>query len=298
MSESKAKVADKWRGIRRRARDTRRRIGERTLDKWISLYEWRYAEFLSIAGTVLGSCLISIFGGSADRWYWLPIGAIVIVLGLLPTWSKSTALGVDLQMDALMDARESVARDFAIEKFGEAADVEFMSRSNREKLAVDLVEETTQHVWENFFDGDPNVRVLFLAASDDRTRLECTTPIRGRDDATLGFDSTVDGRGEHGVAQLDMDAPYEFCPDTSELDDARGATGRPYVSFISVPVRVGDRGYGLLCADSSGFDEIHNRDGQSLRMYASALEFYLAAAERGKRRGAKQDDNDQLDPAE
>lgn len=68
------------------------RARDRIRAKWVGLYESPWAELVTAAGTVTGSAIISISGGLADRWWLTIIGSAIIVLGLLPTWSRSTAL--------------------------------------------------------------------------------------------------------------------------------------------------------------------------------------------------------------
>lgn len=268
-------------------KDSLPRWRERLWARWVGFYESPWAELLTAAGTVIGSAIISISGGLLDRWWLIIIGSVIIVLGLLPTWSRSTALSRELNADAYEDARAGVAKDFALLTLTHAAEVEDLDRSARVEVAAAKVQVVVDEIWSKFFDSSPTVRVIYYAVSDDHLRLTPQGNPAGRPGEPREFDASVDRRGELGLERLEMEEAYEF-HDVDSLPEEWGAEGRPYVSFISLPVRVGSKGYGLISVDSSTPGELTERDGDSLRAYAAALEFYLTAAERG-RHGRRRD---------
>lgn len=274
---------DRLNSVKRHWRSVRQNVWS----AWVSLYESPWAELLTAVGTVVGSAIISVSGGLADRWWLILVGGVIIVLGLLPTWSKSTALSRGLQDDAYQDARAEIARDYALTTLTHATEVEDLDRAARVEVAAQKVQTVVEDIWAKFYDGSPTVRVVYYAVSADRQRLTLQGRPAGRPDEPREFDATVDRRGEIAIERLDMEAAYELHR-VEALPDEWGAGGRSYVDFISLPVRVGRRGYGLISVDSALPGELLERDGESLGAYAAALEFYLAAAERG-RHGRRKD---------
>ena len=255
------------------------RARDRTWALWVGLYESPWAELVTAAGTVIGSAIISISGGLAERWWLILTGSTIIVLGLVPTWSRSTALSRDLRNDDYQDARADVAKVFALSTLAHAASVESLDRAARVDVAS-----------EKFYDRSTTVRVIYYAVSGDRKKLVVEGNPAGRSDQPRTFDASEDRRGELGLERLDIEEPYEFHGDTSTLPEDWGTRNRPYVAFVSVPVRVGRTGYGLISVDSTFHGELLERDGESLGAYAAALEFYLTAAERGRHVGNGEQD--------
>lgn len=245
------------------------------------LYESPFAELLTAAGTVVGSAIISISGGQEDRWVMIVVGAVIIVIGLLPTWARSTSINRGLRRDALLDARADVADVYVRRVLGEASDLITMPRAERVEYAEAEVSEAVADIWMRFYSGSDTVRVVYYAISDDETKL-VPTETRGREGEARTFDSGANLRGQLGLERLDIDDPFEFHENVDDLPDEWGSKGRGYVSFLSIPVRVGGQGYGLISVDSSVEGELDLRDGDSLTVYASALGFYFASADRGR----------------
>jgi hypothetical protein len=249
--------------------------------RWVRLYESPFAELLTAVGTVVGSAIISISGGQGDRWVMIVVGAVIIAIGLLPTWARSTSINRGLRRDALLDARADVADVYVRRVLGEASELISMPRADRVVHAAAAIEEVVEDIWMRFYSRSDTVRVVYYSISDDETKLEPTITLGREGDARV-FDSEVDVRGQLGLERLDIDDPFEYHDNVDDLPAEWGSAGRGYVSFLSIPVRVGGQGYGLISVDSSVAGELDSRDGDSLTVYASALGFFFASADRGK----------------
>ena len=249
--------------------------------RWVSIYESPFAELVTAAGTVIGSAIISLSGGLEDRWSLMVAGAIVIVIGLLPTWARSMSINRAMRRDALLDARADVTDAYVRRVLSDAAELVGVARAQRVTLAAQEIDKVVEDIWERFYSGSETVRVVYYAISDDETKLEPFVA-EGRQGAARPFDASVDVRGQLGLDRLDIDELFEYHEDVENLPDEWGSKDRGYVSFISIPVRVGGQGYGLISVDSSVEGELDARDGESLAVYASALGFYFAAADRGR----------------
>lgn len=247
----------------------------------MSIYESPFAELVTAAGTVIGSAIISLSGGLEDRWSLMVVGAVIIVVGLLPTWARSMSINRGMRRDALLDARAGVADAYVRQVLSDASDVAGLPRAQRVERAAEEIKTVVEDIWRLFYSGSDTVRVVYYEISDDATKLEPAL-VAGREGEARSFDSTADVRGQLGIERLDIDESFEFHPDVDALPDEWGSAGRGYVSFLSIPVRVGGKGYGLISIDSSVEGELDARDGDSLTVYASALGFYFASAERGR----------------
>jgi hypothetical protein len=248
---------------------------------WVSIYESPFAELVTAAGTVIGSAIISLSGGLEDRWPLIVAGAIIIVIGLLPTWARSMSINRGMRRDALLDARAGVADAYVRRVLGDASEFVGMARAQRADLALREINSVIEDIWQRFYSGSETVRVVYYVVRDDETKLDPSVT-KGREGDARSFDASADVRGQLGLDRLDIDELFEFHDNVDDLPDEWGSKDRGYVSFISIPVRVGGRGYGLLSVDSSVRAELDARDGESLAVYASALGFYFASAERGK----------------
>lgn len=248
---------------------------------WVSIYESPFAELVTAAGTVIGSAIISLSGGLEDRWSLMVAGAVIIVIGLLPTWARSMSINRGMRRDALLDARADVADAYVRRVLSDAAELVGVARAQRVTLAAQEVDTVIEDIWERFYSGSDTVRVIYYAISDDETKLEPSVT-EGREGDARSFDASADVRGQLGLDRLDIDELFEFHENVDDLPDEWGSKDRGYVSFISIPVRVGGQGYGLISVDSSIEGELDARDGDSLAVYASALGFYFAAADRGR----------------
>lgn len=251
---------------------------------WVSTYESPYAELITGAGTVIGSALISLSGGQMDRWPLMVVGAVIIVIGLVPSWARSMSLNRGIRRDALLDARADVADTYVRRVLADASAFVGMPRADRVDLATQEIDVAVEDIWERFYSGSETVRVVYFGISDDGMRL-VPTVTAGREGNARSFDASADARGQLGLDRLDIDEMFEFQEDVDALPIEWGSKDRGYVAFISIPVRVGAKGYGLISVDSSVEGELDARDGESLAVYASALGFYFASADRGKRRG-------------
>lgn len=249
--------------------------------RWVSLYESPFAELVTAAGTVIGSAIISLSGGLEDRWSLVVAGAIIIVIGLLPTWARSMSINRGMRRDALLDARADVADAYVRRVLSDAAELVGVARAQRVAQAAQEIATVVDDIWKRFYSGSDTVRVIYYAISDDETKLEPFV-VEGREGDARSFDASADLRGQLGLDRLDIDELFEYHEDVEELPDEWGSRDRGYVSFISIPVRVGGQGYGLISVDSSVEGELDARDGESLAVYASALGFYFAAAARGR----------------
>lgn len=248
---------------------------------WIATYESRYAELVTAAGTVIGSAIISLSGGMPDRWLLILVGALIILVGLLPTWARSTALSKEDRRDALLDARASVTDDYLRATLAAASSVIGLPRRNRVQLAQAEVQKVLDLIWERYYSSSGSIRVIFFAVSEDALRLEPVASA-GRADEARVFDASVDERGRLGLERLEVEDDFEYHPSTADLPENWGATGRSYSAFLSVPVRVANHGYGLISVDSVDPAELDRRDGESIALFASALGFYFASADRGR----------------
>ena len=248
---------------------------------WVSIYESPFAELITAAGTVIGSAIISLSGGQGDRWPLIVAGAFIIVIGLLPTWARSMSISRGMRRDVLLDARADVADTYVRRVLSDASELVGMARAQRVALAAKEIETVAKDIWERFYSSSETVRVVYYVISDDEMKLEPLVT-EGRAGNARSFDASADVRGQLGLDRLDIDDLFEFHQDVDDLPDAWGSKDRGYVSFISIPVRVGGRGYGLISVDSSVEGELDSRDGESLAVYASALGFYLASADRGR----------------
>ena len=266
---------------RNKKKRQKRRVRTWVRARWVSIYESPFAELVTAAGTVIGSALISLSGGLEDRWSLMVVGAIVIVIGLLPTWARSMSINRGMRRDALLDARADVADAYVRRVLGDASELVGMARAQRVGLATQEVASVIEDIWERFYSGSETVRVVYYVVRDDETKLEPSVS-EGREGDARSFDASANVRGQLGLDRLDIDELFEFHANVDDLPDEWGSKDRGYVSFISVPVRVGGKGYGLISVDSSVEGELDARDGESLAVYASALGFYFASAERGK----------------
>lgn len=251
---------------------------------WVSIYESPYAELITGAGTVIGSALISLSGGQMDRWLLMVVGALIIVIGLAPSWARSMSLNRGIRRDALLDARADVADTYVRRVLADASAFVGMPRADRVDLATREIEVVVEDIWERFYSGSETVRVVYFGIRDDGMKLVPAVTV-GREGDARSFDASADVRGQLGLDRLDIDEMFEFQEDVDELPIEWGSQDRGYVAFISIPVRVGVKGYGLISVDSSAEGELDARDGESLAVYASALGFYFASADRGKHRG-------------
>ena len=248
---------------------------------WVSIYESPFAELVTAAGTVIGSAIISLSGGLEDRWSLMVAGAVIIVIGLLPTWARSMSFNRGMRRDALLDARADVADAYVRRVLGDASELIGAARADRVYLATQEIEAVASDIWERFYSGSETVRVVYYVVRDDETKLDPSLTV-GREGEARAFDASADARGQLGLDRLEIDELFEFHDNVDELPDEWESKDRGYVSFISIPVRVGGKGYGLISVDSSVEGELDARDGESLAVYASALGFYFASAERGK----------------
>lgn len=230
---------------------------------------------------MVGSAIISISGGQENRWVLIVVGAVIIVIGLLPTWARSTSINRGLRRDALLDARADIADLYVRRVLGGASELVNMARAERVEHAAAEIENIVEDIWARFYSGSDTVRVVYYSISDDETKLEPLFRL-GREGAARAFDSEANQRGVLGLERLDVDDSFEYHENVDDLPSEWGSTGRGYVSFLSIPVRVGSQGYGLISVDSSIEGELDSRDGDSLTVYASALGFFFASADRGK----------------
>lgn len=252
---------------------------------WISIYESPYAELVTGAGTVIGSALISLSGGQMNRWYLMVVGAVIIVIGLLPSWARSMSINQGIRRDALLDARADVADHYVRRVLTDASEFVGMARAQRVDLATQEIDAVVEDIWERFYSGSETVRVVYFGIRDDGMMLVPAVTV-GREGDPRSFDASADVRGQLGLERLDIDELFEFHANVDDLPNEWGSQDRGYMSFISIPVRVGARGYGLISVDSSTEGELDARDGESLAVYASALGFYFASADRGKHKGS------------
>lgn len=265
----------------REKRRPKRRVRNWFRVLWISIYESPFAELVTAAGTVIGSAIISLSGGLEDRWSLMVVGSVIIVIGLLPTWARSMSFNRGMRRDALLDARADVADAYVRRVLSGASELVGMTRAKRVDLATREIDAVVEDIWERFYSGSETVRVVYYVIRDDKTKLEPSIT-EGRAGDARSFDASADTRGQLGLDRLDIEELFEFHETVDDLPDEWGSKNRGYVSFISVPVRVGSQGYGLISIDSSVEGELDARDGESLAVYASALGFYFASAERGR----------------
>lgn len=266
---------------RKKVKRPTRRLRNWLRARWVSLYESPFAELVTAAGTVVGSAIISLSGGLEDRWSLMVVGAVIIVIGLMPTWARSMSSNRGMRRDALLDARADVADVYVRRVLTDAAELVGVARAQRVTLAAQAIDTVVEDIWKRFYSGSDTVRVIYYPISEDETKLEPSVT-KGRKGDARAFDASADVRGQLGLDRLDIDELFEHHADVDDLPDEWQSKDRGYVSFISIPVRVGGRGYGLISVDSSVEGELDERDGDSLAVYASALGFYFAAADRGK----------------
>lgn len=248
---------------------------------WVWTYESPFAEPIAAAGTVIGSALISVSGGQWDRWPLMVLGAVIIVIGLLPSWAQSVTANRGVRRDALLDARADVADAYVRRVLADASEFIGMARAQRVEHAMQEITTAVMDISSRFYSGSDSVRVTYYVISDDGTKLEPAVT-HGRQGGAHPFDASADAHGQLGLHQLDIVDLFDFHDYADDLPDVGGSNDRGYVSLISIPVRVGSQGYGLISVESSVEGELDERDGESLAVYASALGFYLAAAERGR----------------
>ncbi|WP_157509704.1 GAF domain-containing protein [Leifsonia sp. Root4] len=228
-------------------------------------------------GTTVGSAVIS---GAKENVWQVAIGAAIVALGLTPLWLRSWALRQGQREDDMLDARERLVGEAAARVLSDAADFEAMPRAGRVGLVQERVDELLDEMGTSMFEGFPGVRIVLYDISADKTKLSATA-IRGRNDAPRGFDAS-DVRGEIAIDRLSDVEDHFFCPDTSQLPEAWGTAGRPYATFISLPIRSSDEAYGMLTLDSPNIGDLTLRDAEMMETLASAFAFYRAAQARGK----------------
>ncbi|TFD65492.1 GAF domain-containing protein [Cryobacterium sp. Hh38] len=195
----------------------------------------------------------------------------------------------------MLDARERLVGEAAARVLSDAADFEVMPRAGRVDLVQERVDELLDEMGTSMFEGFPGVRIVLYDISADKTKLSATA-VRGRNDAPRGFDVS-DVHGEIAIDRLSDVEDHFFCADTSQLPETWGTAGRPYSTFISLPVRSSDEAYGMLTMDSPKIGDLTLRDAEMMETLASAFAFYRAAQARGKRKtisieGEKEEHND------
>lgn len=261
---------------------------------WIWCANSPYTDLAVGAGTVGGSAFISVSGGKAELWWLMVLGSLLIIAGLTPSFIKTKAAVDEDERDALLDARASVADEFVRTALDGTSEVISLPRADRVARVSEAVRAVVEDIWTNFYSKSEDVRVVFYRISDDGTRLEPELTVGRKGDARV-FDAIADERGKHGLEHLDIETSFEYFGAVDELPPEWDAQDRGYVSFVSVPVRDLSNGYGLISVDSSDPDVLDQRDGDSLAVYASALAFYFAAAERGRHRTKDKGDRSATD---
>ena len=237
------------------------------------------AEVMAWVSTAVGGMLVS---GAAGSFLQSALGLVVLTVGLTPLSLQSVTKWREQRFDDRLDARERIASSFAKDFLSDAAAYEAWSRRVRTQKAREGIETALDAIHRQLYDGSDRMRVCYYELATDGESLQ---PVdwRGRRDQPRPFDKS----DERGTAVLNLligsDDSY-YVADAGHLPPHAGWTGRPYKTFVRLPIRSTEEAFGLLTVDSTRTGDLSDRDAILLEAYAAALAFYLAAAKRGERK--------------
>lgn len=180
----------------------------------------------------------------------LVLGAVALVVGALPeiagAWwrSQEESGGADAVVEAQVLIRQSLT------PLAEMTALMAQRADDREVLFAKACQHATASCLMPFKDRQ-DLRALVFAV-DDGGRTMSTIAQSGRLGHSEGFDrSTTRGRLAFKVLEdsvtvhiVDLDEARE------ERSQAWAGSGQGYRSFVTVPIAVGTRGYGLLTVDT------------------------------------------------
>lgn len=232
------------------------------------------AHVLPWVGPTVGGLVVS-GGASSGSNPTIVAGAVLAGLSVIPIYIREAAARVEMDDDALHDARQDLAASAAMSTFEDAIEIELTDRATRSRYATTRSAELLRQC-VRMFDRDDDVRAI-LYVFDEVGAALVRHAQQGRPDEAGDF-KAEDDRMASVKAALEAPEPFNIVQ-VADKD-------RTYKNFISLPIRSAERSFGLLSIDSPTPDLFSERDGEALRLVAVSLAFCLAAAERGARNRA------------
>lgn len=126
-----------------------------------------------------------------------------------------------------------------------------------------------------------NIRAMVFQVNTEATEMTCVSRA-GRADASRGFDRTTT-RGKDAFRVLELGETAHVEDLTAARVNHRRAwsgTGASYKTFVTVPITVGDAGYGLLTIDSPHARTFSQTNILYLELVAGLLGAVFAEAQR------------------
>jgi hypothetical protein len=233
---------------------------------------------LTWLGTLFGGIVVS---GSQGNLGVILLGAALVLVSVLPLAIQGfLQLPQSVRSDVL-EARESVAREFGLRALRMAADLEQRARADRVGLSGTGISEAMDSLWNVYFAENPRVRiVLYLAAPDGKSL--AVQDVRGRSGKSPRDFRDSDARGQIAIKHLSSSSESIYVANTADSPVDWGARDRDYTTFIRLPIRTSTVAYGMLTVDSSKVSDLDEQDASALEAYSTALAFFLATAARGQ----------------
>lgn len=263
----------------------RRRAPGRALLRGLRRCWWAVIEFIAnryvfmeIAPwvfPVVGGLLVSTHIGQALDWFWLGVGALVILVGTVPLGIRAYYLAHVQKGRDEQDARERVCLRIVSSMVPRLPAEEQDTRGERIALRDRSVEDAVESLVSSAYPARRGYRVTFYALGENEHRQVQIKPVISRGRGDMPRTHTVGGERFEGMLEL-LQSPSES---TSES----GISKREYTSFASASVSRGEELYGILAIDTNGEVDLGAPDESNLVPIAHVLAAFFAAVDRGKR---------------
>lgn len=232
----------------------------------------------------LGSLLVAWADGNP---WGITCGIVLVVSAAVPVAVAAHRRQAREALDLTEDARERMIGEYGAEVLREAATLEAKKRSDRQRRADAAIPHLLGRVIDKVYGDRDDLRLVFFRIGADEQSFDVDTSW-GRRDSCREFEAGA-ARTEAQIQRLRDDSGFFLCRDTSELPSELDAAGRSYRSFVSVPIRSDQDGFGMISLDSTRIGGLTSRDGEMMELVAAILSFYLSLAQRGKQERRRRD---------